>query len=342
MFERYWNFTSCVHCDNLASIAEAITHLLTQEEGCHLTNHLPQLTIDGEQLRNLRIWERPRVWIVGLCSGKDGWIIIKTWPVELFCQRAKDASRPRLSNLAGKLGCDAFHYRVVRDICGILLEANAAGSTFLSGWNDYEGVNNEDEMHWFYDEQINATEEISQFSLLEVSESIQAAMRVYQAPEVLAKEAEYEQILKEKSYSQLPVELINEVSKGYAERIDSALSEVIDSTKSWWFINDLLYHAYARELPQVERPIDPAHADEINPLTEKPYREGEYDLVSKLTKQQIKTLTQLIAPEPPPQLLEGLEVQLLYFQPPVTYNPTPPTIKFSSESLSENEEDDSF
>jgi hypothetical protein len=289
VFSRYFNFTTGIRSDNLAAIAQAVTHLLEQEEGCRLITQIPQLAIDLEQLRDLPVWERPRLWIFALFSGRGGWTIVKTWPVEWLCQRAIGASRLRLSALAMQLGCDAFHFRVTRDINGILLEADAKGCIFISGWNDYEGANSDDEIHQFYDEQIDASDDlISQFSLLKVPQSMQAAMRVNEDPEIARKKAEYKRLTEENRDSELIVHLMDEVYTGYAERIDKALAEVVDKSKSCWYLNDLLYNAYAE-----------------------------------------------------PRQLEDMGVQLLYFQPPTTYNPTFKT-NLPTDSLAKDEEDKSF
>lgn len=289
MFNRYWNFTTCIRSDNLAAIAQAVTRLLEQEEGCRRLIHLPQIVIDLEQLHNLPASERPRLWIVSLCLGQGGWTIMKTWPNELLCARALCASRPRLSALAIQLGHDTFHFRVTRDINGILLEANAAGGIFISGWSDYEGTNSFDETHQFYDEQIDAPDDlISKFSLLEVPQSMQAAMRVHEDPEIARMEAEYERLRVENPNSELLFDLMDEVDKGYAERIDHALALVIDKSKSCWYLRDLLYSVYAL-----------------------------------------------------PQRLEAKGAQLLYFQPPITYNPHP-VIKLPPLPLSSDDEDESF
>ncbi len=289
MFERYWNFTTCIRSDNLAAIASAMTRLLEQEEGCRRLTHLPEITIDSEQLHHLPAWERPRLWLISLCRGEDGWTIVKTWPNELLCTRVESVTRPRLSALAMQLGCDVFHFRVVRDICGILLEADATGHIFLSGWNDYEGANSLDETHLFYGEQINAPEPISQFSLLTVPQQMQEAMRVHENPEIARIEAEYERLLAEDPESELLINLQDEVEKGYAERIDNALAKVIDSSNLCWYLTDLFYNVYAE-----------------------------------------------------PQQLQDQGVQLLYFQPPNTYNPTPPNSQISLDSLSEYEDHDCF
>jgi len=98
----------------------------------------------------------------------------------------------------------------------------------------------------------------------------------------------YERLRVENPNSELLFDLMNEVYKGYAERIDNALAEVIDKSKSCWHLRDLLYYVYAE-----------------------------------------------------PQQLEDKEAQLLYFQPPITYNPHP-VILLPPEPLSEDDEDESF
>ncbi|WP_445636309.1 hypothetical protein [Nostoc sp. DSM 114161] len=213
---------------------------------------------------------------------------MKTWPSEFLCKRVEGVTRPRLSALAMQLKSDIFHFRVVRDICGILVEANATGHIFLSGWNDYEGVNSLDETHFFYGEQINAPELISHFSLLKVSQQIQEAMRIHEKPEIARIEAEYQRLLIENPKSELLIDLQYEALKGYAERIDNALAEVIDSSNFCWYLGDLLYYVYAE-----------------------------------------------------PQQLEDKGAQLLYFQPPITYN-SHPVILLPPEPLFENDENESF
>ncbi len=247
MFDRYWNFTTCIRSDNFAAITQAVTDLLEQEESCRRLTQLPQLTIEPEQLCILPGRERPCLWVVGLFAGTGGWTIVKTWPGALFCMRAEGASRPRLSDIAMQLGCDAFHFYVARDICGVLLEANATGHIFISGQSDYEGVESYDEISQFYGEQIDEPDDlISQFFLLEVPQSMQAAMRANEDPEIARKEAKYKRIRAENPDSELLFELMDEVDKGHAERIDIALVKVMDNSKSCWYLNDLLYHVYAK------------------------------------------------------------------------------------------------
>jgi len=58
-----------------------------------------------------------------------------------------------------------------------------------------------------------------------------------------------------------------------------------------------------------------------------------------MTEAQIQTLKLLIV-EDRPQLLDELSVQLLYFQPPATYNPSPPYINLLLNSQNEDEQEE--
>jgi hypothetical protein len=246
---KYANYTTCIRSDNFDAIEQEVKRLLEQEPDCLRIPQPPHLVCDlDEYLREVIVRELGIVcffngtggWIVGLFAGKGGWTIVKTWPVDLLCMRAEGSSRPRLSALVMELGCDAFHFWVTLDINCVLLEADATGRIFISGSADDE----EGESYKFYDEQIDAPDIIPQFSLLEVSQSMQAAMRVYEDPEIARIEVEYERLLVEAPDSELLFNLEDEVFKGYAERIDNALAEVIDKSKSWYV--SLAYDVYTK------------------------------------------------------------------------------------------------
>jgi hypothetical protein len=260
MDERYFNYTSCIRSQNINAITEIITNILEQEKGCQRLLRLPELAFDVEKLNSLKIWERSRLWVIGLFCGEEGWTIIKTYPAEFLCTRKTNSDRPRLSELAVQLRCDAFHYRAVRDLDGILMEADSRGQIFVSGSNDHEGDYSDDEQYQFYQEQINESSLYPQkFSLIEVSESIQAAMLVNEDPEIERKEAEYEKLMVDNTldpdaHFEAMTALVPLVLQGYAERIDIALGGIINPSesffKSFWYKYDLLYSAYieAQEL----------------------------------------------------------------------------------------------
>lgn len=89
MYFKSWNYTTCIRSNDLAVIEQAITSLLEQEEYCR---RLPRPSRPSGNSRKIFINPEGTVrdlWIVGLFSGSDGWTIIKTWPYELLCQRAR-------------------------------------------------------------------------------------------------------------------------------------------------------------------------------------------------------------------------------------------------------------
>lgn len=245
MWSRYFNYTTCIRCDDLTVVEQAIANLLEREGGSRL-GQLPPLEGSPEQIKEDGSWKQRCIWMVSLFSGKDGWTTIKTWPTELLCHRSNDGSRPQLSALAMQLGCDAFHLSVYEDILGMLMEVNAAGEIHVVGAFDANFAGES-----FYQQPIDSTEMIEQFSLLEVPESFQAAMRVNEDPEIARKEAEYDRMDKEKNPDW---QLLNElwwdvVGKGHTERIDHALAQAMGAS-DYWYLCPLVfyYYVYPEEL----------------------------------------------------------------------------------------------
>lgn len=259
MFDRYWNFTACIRCDDLTAIEQAVTNLLEQEEGCLRLSQLPPSSSSLEQLQAHHPWDQSCYpWIVSLFAGKEGWTIVKTWPTELLCHKAADECCPRLSALAMQLSCDAFYLGVYADLFGFLLEANAAGRTYISGTFDPDIPNDQ-----FYQQPIDAPGLIKKFSLLEVPEPVEAAMRVNQDPELQQRLAELERLIEENPDSELKFDWECEVDRGYTERIDRALEAVMNRSNFWYWSN-LAYYAYAR--PE-ELATDGAHLLYFQPPT---------------------------------------------------------------------------
>lgn len=239
MFGRYWNFTTCIHCDNLTIIEQAVTNLLEQEEGCRRLSQLPPFTGSLDQLRAQHPADQScHVWIVSLFSGNEGWTIVKTWPTELLCHKAANEYRPKLSALAMQLGCDAFHLGVRGSICGFLLEANAEGNIHISGTFYSDFPDNQ-----FYQQPNDSPGLIEQFSLLKMPEPIQAAAQVNQAPELQQRLAELKRLAEENPDLKHDFDWECEVYQGDTERIDRALEAVLNNSNSWYWI-DLAYHAY--------------------------------------------------------------------------------------------------
>lgn len=198
--------------------------------------------------------------IIALFPGRGGWTIIKTFPFEFLCQRAEGASRPRLSALAMELGCDAFYLGVYDCVVGILLEADPAGRIFVSGSFGPDIPSKQ-----FFDEQIDDTELISRFSLLQVSEPLQAAMQANEDPELVRKQAEvdkiyrrlHEEVIDERERELLFLDLpaddeTDEFNWGYTQRIDGALAKAIEKSKCWYW-NTLIYDIYSPSKKLVDR-----------------------------------------------------------------------------------------
>ncbi|NJL51440.1 MAG: hypothetical protein HC930_03090 [Hydrococcus sp. SU_1_0] len=110
-------------------IEQAITEIF-ELEGCRRIskptkpdNSLPLIN----QLRARSGIPSSPLLVIGLFVGKLGWTIINTSEPDLFGLRAKDSKQPRLSHLAKKTGCDAFHLSVYEGLLGALLEADGSG-----------------------------------------------------------------------------------------------------------------------------------------------------------------------------------------------------------------------
>jgi hypothetical protein len=154
MYGDYWSFTSYINSADLALVAKTITDLLIQENGCSLLPQIPYLLIDIKKLRWRYVNERPPLLIVALAPGRNGWTVVRTNPAEWLFLRA-NKEHPRLSDIAMQLRCNAFFYRVVEDIDGLLMEVDAEGN-------------------FRFDYNISHP----QFSLLEVPKSFREAMEV--------------------------------------------------------------------------------------------------------------------------------------------------------------------
>lgn len=126
-YPTYTSFTSYINSDNLNDITRVITNLLTHEKACYSLPSLPYLMIDIEELGSRYMNERPPLLIVTLASGENGWTIVRTYPNEWLFLRA-NGIRPRLSNVAMQLKCNAFYYRVIHDSNNLLMEVDPEGN----------------------------------------------------------------------------------------------------------------------------------------------------------------------------------------------------------------------
>lgn len=225
MLSKYWNFTSCIHSSSRNQIRSAIIDLLEQEQGCRVLPNLPYLVLNTEKIKQLNILERNPLLIVALGIGREGWTIIKTYPNDWFFLRTPDGVRPRLSALAMQLKCDAFHYRVINDVEGLLVEADSNGEF-----------------------RFDSTEQ-PHFSLIEVSKSLNEVMQINQSAELIKIKAEYQtEFERQRARGEFDLQLLASMSdkfqEGDAERIDVALAKLIDPFQAYWQIYDLFEQVY--------------------------------------------------------------------------------------------------
>lgn len=170
--------STCVRSDNLDLIEQALTSILEQE-GCRRISKppLPQNSAPVmEKLRSFPSHVTPYFWVFGLVVGRFGWTLVQSWPSELLCQRARSATRPRLSELAMQTGCDAFHCMRGDRYWGAVLEADASGRTFASGNVDCMEGDDIKTMR-FYDEPIIERTGGLHFFLLNVPLELQIKIR---------------------------------------------------------------------------------------------------------------------------------------------------------------------
>ncbi|MDZ8187527.1 MAG: hypothetical protein RMX96_22090 [Nostoc sp. ChiSLP02] len=244
MFIEFRNYTTCIQSNNLDSIEVAVSRIL-ELEGCRRIS-LPPQTLSNEELRQTPWLLLRNLWIVGLFVSTQGWTIVKTEPSELLCRRARDAARPRLSELAMQIDCNAFHFSAYGHY-GILLEANAMGQTFISGSVDRI----EEEENQFYEEEINRRG-YSQFFLLDVPEEIQAVVKPPSPEQQQEKDRRLEELKMLIGTEEEPFDAqfeIAELLKGHYRRIDEALEPLLGGSPSYWYLwkNNLFYLAYTQQ-----------------------------------------------------------------------------------------------
>ncbi len=235
---NYWNYTTCIFCNNLDAIELAITQIFEQES-CHRISLPPQLLSDTD-LRNRPYATAWDLWIVGLFVGNLGWTIIKTSPAELLCRRAIGATRPRILELAMQTGCNAFHLGVYQTDYGVLLEADAQGHIHITGKVDAELED------MFYEEQITKQSERIDFSLLALPEEIVATTKlsVSESQKQSVKELEVQGEQDPNAWIEL------EYSRQSENRLTSeALEQLLSKPHSYWHLEKepLVYRAYTQQ-----------------------------------------------------------------------------------------------
>ncbi|MEL6438894.1 MAG: hypothetical protein AAFQ80_06535 [Cyanobacteria bacterium J06621_8] len=239
MWNRYWNYTTCINCTDINAIGREITNLFVRQ-GATCAKDLPPSYISIEKFRQQHISDQTSyAWIVALYSGREGWAIVKTYPSELLCHYVTDDYDyySQLSALTMALKCDAFHLSVHGGDAGFLLEANAKGTNWVSG-----GFGSNSNIY-FYKQPINTSGKVNKFSLLNMPSDIKAAISINQSPALQQRLAEIKKSIEENPELALNIDLEFELHSGHYEKIDEALQSCMDKSENWR-INDLGYRIY--------------------------------------------------------------------------------------------------
>lgn len=241
----YYNDTSCIMSNNTDAIESIIANIL-EKEG-YISISKPKLPTNNKLLLS-EILSRPylirSLIIVGLLNSNTNWITIKTSISKLLCHTGKHFDRSLISELAIESSCDAFHHHVFERYYGVLLEANANGQTFASGYIDCDERN---EMVLLNKSVAKTTKE-QNFFLLDVPKEFKDAGQVkfhLNELEKQRKEEELEALFNEQpGQAQLALSEWKKLHMSWFERTDEDLEKLICKSNSFWHENNLLYKAY--------------------------------------------------------------------------------------------------
>ena len=247
MFYNYWNYTDCINCDNQCLIEEALTEILEQE-GFTRIYELPKNFSINELDVNYRLTKQllKQLWIIALFPGAFGWTIMKTQPKEFMCRRGTSSQKPRLSELAVKIACKAFHWGVYCSNFGILLEVDEKGSVFVSGCHD---LTNGQEKDLFYQEKINYGN-AWKFHLINMPDNIVKAIEPASKEEWERQEARLDELaaLREQGiYTYDAFKEEEELLLGDGIKTNTALRQYIGNSSSYWDMGRMYYKVYTEE-----------------------------------------------------------------------------------------------
>jgi hypothetical protein len=245
----YCNYTTCINTNDLNKIEKTIVEIFKGEGYNHIPK--PPLPQNKEPLIEILLsspWEmRFDLWVIGLMAGNHNWTILKTSVPELFCRHLRNTNCLRLSELAQKLECNAFYHSVVDRDWGVLLEADAIGKTFASGYLDCEDMS----YMQFYNEPVITTLENKNFLLLNMSDEFQKAGRntIHYSQEEKEKREEVLEILYQSQEKEKREEAWSgwkEINMSGFEKTDEDLGKLICPSDIFWHENNLLYKAFAK------------------------------------------------------------------------------------------------
>lgn len=248
MLYDYWNYTSCINSGEQLLIEASLVNILKEEGFTHIDKLPSNISIDELKINSSKLLRQfsKQLWIVGLFPGTSDWTFVKTQPQEFMCRRAKNSIKPRLSKLATKIGCEAFHWGVYSSSFGILLEVDQKGGVFVSGCHD---LTNEQEKGFFYQEKIDYSE-TWKFHLIDMPFHIIKAIELTSEEEWEKKEARLDELLALREQGLGSFDSFSEeeellISDGI--KTNTAFRQYIGNSSPYWDIHRMYYKAYLKK-----------------------------------------------------------------------------------------------
>src|SRR5262245_54935118 len=118
-----WQHTSYIEHDDPRRVADAIVSLLRREGIQQIAEPEPFSAQQPDALQFASAMSNA-AWAVGVLPGAAGWTIIKTRPLELLGERAPNAIRMRLVDLAALLGTAALQINLYETDFLVLIEVD--------------------------------------------------------------------------------------------------------------------------------------------------------------------------------------------------------------------------
>jgi hypothetical protein len=129
-----WNNTAYVNTGDMDAVADALATVFRHEHMQVIPKPAERTPADYDPMQYGGASENS-VWGLALLPGVADWIVILTAPFELLCESPEQQHRPRLAEIAARLGCDAFQLNLYDGCSLLLLEASAEGAFEISGFN---------------------------------------------------------------------------------------------------------------------------------------------------------------------------------------------------------------
>jgi hypothetical protein len=129
----YWENTTYLAHPDASAVALAIEVLFAEEGMRRLAQPAERQRDRYEPMQYAKALQN-NLWGLAVFPGADGWTVVKTAPLELLGERARDRNRMRLVDLASRLGAAAVQINVFDSTNIVLVETDGRGGFLLSGY----------------------------------------------------------------------------------------------------------------------------------------------------------------------------------------------------------------